>query len=191
MSDAELTEVDAPRSGGRTALLIAVPVFVVLAVFVVVLASSDPATDRQVASPLLDRVAPELRGDTIADDVYDLDNRRGEYVVVNFFATWCTPCRREHPELVRFAERHAAAGDASVVSVVYDDQVSGVRDFFAEEGGDWPVVIDPDGRVALEYGVAGIPESFVVAPDGTVVAKVVGGVTANGLDRIIEQVRGS
>ena len=188
MTDDDLEEV--PRATGRTALLIAAPVLAVMLAFVWILASSEPATDREVSSPLLDNVAPELKGSTIAGTGFDLDNRRGQYVVVNFFATWCTPCLREHPELVRFSERHAAAGDASVVSIVYDDQSSDARQFFIEQGGDWPVVLDPDGRVALEYGVAGIPESFIVAPDGTVVAKVIGGVTANGLDQLIREVSG-
>lgn len=171
-------------------MLIATPVLIVMLAFVWILASSEPATDRQVKSPLLDKVAPPLQGDTLDAARYDLDNRRGQYVVVNFFATWCTPCVREHPELVRFSERHAEAGDASVVSIIYDDQASDARQFFVDRGGEWPVVLDPDGRVALEFGVAGVPESFIVAPDGTVVAKIIGGVTANGLDQLIGEVDG-
>jgi cytochrome c biogenesis protein CcmG/thiol:disulfide interchange protein DsbE len=60
-----------------------------------------------------------------------------------------------------------------------------VRDFFAEEGGEWPVVRDDDGRIALSYGVTGVPESYLVAPSGLVVQKITGGVTTDGLDRLL------
>jgi cytochrome c biogenesis protein CcmG/thiol:disulfide interchange protein DsbE len=106
--------------------------------------------------------------------------------VVNFFATWCVPCQHEHPELVDFARRHSGAGDASVVSVVFQDETAAVRSFFAEKGGDWPVVLDHDGAVALDYGVTGIPESFLVSPNGTVVDKLIGGVDSGGLDALLQ-----
>ncbi len=163
-------------------------VLVVLAGFVAVLATGGD--DRQVRSTLIGFPAPGISGETIDGGTYELAAQRGEFVVVNFFATWCVPCIREHPELVEFDERHRAEGDASVVSVVFDSRPAQVRDFFDRNGGDWPVVVDPDGRTALEYGVAGVPESYLVAPDGTVLVKIEGGVTADDLDRLLRQVRG-
>jgi cytochrome c biogenesis protein CcmG/thiol:disulfide interchange protein DsbE len=108
--------------------------------------------------------------------------------VVNFFATWCTPCRVEHPELVAFSEAHEEAGDASVLSVVFDDQPENVAAFFAEQGGSWPVV--DGGGVILDWAVAQVPESFIVAPTGLVAAKVTGGVTQAGLDALIADLAG-
>jgi cytochrome c biogenesis protein CcmG/thiol:disulfide interchange protein DsbE len=172
---------------GRRAAWIAAPVLVVMLGFIVVLATSDPSGSRQTESPLLGRQAPAIAGQTIDGDSYDLAASRGRYTLVNFFATWCVPCIREHPELVAFAERHTAAGDADVVSVVYDSTPSKVQEFFAANGGDWPVVEDPDGRIALSYGVSGVPESYLIAPDGTVVFKLVGGVTAAGLDQLLAE----
>ena len=75
---------------------------------------------------------------------------------------------------------------AAVVSVLFDDALDDAIDFFADEGGDWPVVIDPDGAIGVAYGVARVPESFLVAPDGTVVQRLVGGITARQLDELLD-----
>lgn len=167
----------APRRP-RTALWIAVAVGVVMALFVVVLATREPASARLVKSPLVGKTVPALVGKTVAGDAsYDIDDHRGEWVLVNFFATWCVPCQEEHDDLVRFSAAHAGAGDASVVSVVFSDQTSDVQRFFEREGGDWPVLRDDDGSIATAFGVARVPESYLVAPSGQVVGKVTGGVT--------------
>ena len=109
--------------------------------------------------------------------------------MLNFFATWCVPCRQEHDDLVRFQARHLPTGDATVVAVVYDDPASAVRRFRAEEGGDWPMVLDPSGRVALDYGVRGVPESYLISPDGFVAAKITGGVRAEDLEKLLAQAK--
>jgi cytochrome c biogenesis protein CcmG/thiol:disulfide interchange protein DsbE len=187
----DVIEAPAPapaRTRRRIGPWIAGAVLVVLAGFVAVLATGGD--DRQVRSTLIGLPAPGIAGETIDGTAYDLAEHRGQYVVVNFFATWCVPCIREHPQLVEFEERHRAEEDASVVSVVFDSRPQQVRDFFAEQGGEWPVVLDPDGRTALQYGVAGVPESYLVAPDGTVLIKIEGGVTADDLDRLLRQVQG-
>jgi cytochrome c biogenesis protein CcmG/thiol:disulfide interchange protein DsbE len=181
-----MTDDDVVEERPRTALAIAFVLLVLAAGFVWVLAGADPSTDRVVSSPLLGKPAPAVESQTVDGEPFTLAAGRGRFLVVNFFATWCTPCQEEHPELVAFEEAHAAQGDVSLVSVVFDDQADTVRDFFAEKGGDWPVVTDPDGRIAFDYGVAQVPETYVVGPDGRVLAKLTGGVTAAGLERLFE-----
>ena len=170
----------------RLAAWVAVPVLVVMLGFLVVLAMSEGGSADDSPSPLLGRSAPAIEGEKIDGDTFALDEYAGDYVVVNFFATWCTPCRREHPELVNFQKRHAAAGDAQVVSVVYDAKVSTVQEFFDENGGDWPVVTDPVGRTALEYAVTGVPETFLVDPNGVVVWHTRSEVSASVLDQVVQ-----
>jgi cytochrome c biogenesis protein CcmG/thiol:disulfide interchange protein DsbE len=173
--------------GPRTALVVTAVIAVLVALLVAVLATRAPSTERVSRSPLIGRLAPAIAGATLDGGSFDLADHRGRWVVVNFFATWCIPCLEEHPELVAFDEAHAAIGDASVVSILFDDEPDDAREVFAKRGGDWPVVIDDEGAVGVAYGVARVPESFLVAPDGTVVQRLVGGVTRAQLDGILAQ----
>ncbi|MCP4227128.1 MAG: TlpA family protein disulfide reductase [Actinomycetia bacterium] len=133
---------------------------------------------------LLGQRVPEVSGTSLAGGTYDIDNARGKWVVVNFFATWCTGCINEHPELVAFDQWATETGQAEVVSIVFNDPPEVVAAFFAENGGDWPVLDDPALPVAFQ--VAQIPETFIVAPSGHVVRHIRGEVDAETLITFIE-----
>jgi len=160
-------------------------VALVVGALVVVFAGRDSATDKQAESPAVGRPAPLLSGETTDGGSYDLAARRGRWIVVNFMASWCAPCGQEQPELVAFAQRHLAPGDAEVVAVVVQDEPDAVANFFDRYGGDWPALLDPDGRAYVDFGVVKVPETYLVDPDGIVAAKVNGAVTADGLDAIV------
>ncbi len=179
-------EVDRPRPGGRAPAVVALVLAVVLALLVAVLATRDPATERAGESPLFGHLAPATEGRTLDGGTVSIDDLRGRWVVVNFFASWCVPCIQEHPELEAFEETHRAAGDAAVVGVTFDDEEADARAFFAKRGGSWPVIVDPDNSIGVAYGVAKVPESFVVAPNGTVVHRFAGGVEQEDLEEVIE-----
>lgn len=144
--------------------------------------------DDGVRTGLVGRAAPAVAGTAIDGRSVDIDRWRGDWVLVNFFATWCVPCVREHPELVTFAADHGPGGSGvpvNVVSVAFDDDAASIERFFAERGGDWPVLATDTGRIALDYGVRGVPESYLISPAGQVVA-VFYGVTAAELDATID-----
>ncbi len=167
-------------------LIISGIVGVAVLALVAVFAISPNSTEDDGSSPLVGQVAPELVGTTLDGGDFDIDDHRGEWVLVNFFATWCPPCVEEHPELIRFAEQ--SAGAAQVVSVAFDDtEVDAVETFFAENGGDWPVITGGADGASLDYGVKKLPESFIVDPAGVIVAKINGGVTAQQLTDLIAE----
>ena len=169
---------------------VALAVAAVVALFFAVLATREPAASRQASSPLLGHPAPEISGQSVLDSrAVRLSDSKGRFVLVNFVASWCVACAEEHDDLIKFSQRHRAAGDAEVLGVVFDDRDADVRGFFERRGGDWPVVSDPEGKVALDYGVRGPPESFLIDADGYVISKIIGRVTADGLDRLVQRAR--
>jgi cytochrome c biogenesis protein CcmG, thiol:disulfide interchange protein DsbE len=174
----------------RLAPWIVAAVILVLAPMVWIAATAEPAEQRTADSPLIGKPAPAVTGDVITGPNVPLAELRGKYVVVNFFATWCVPCRTEHPELVQFAARHEARGDATVMQIVYGDRANAVKSFMEKNGGDWPVFDDREGKLALDWGVRGLPESYLVDPDGVVVAKIIGGASLDGLEALLREVRG-
>jgi cytochrome c biogenesis protein CcmG/thiol:disulfide interchange protein DsbE len=159
-----------------------VGVAVVASVLVALLASSKPTSQTATQSPLVGKAAPHVAGRVLAGGgTVSLSQLGGKWVVVNFAASWCIPCRQETPELLAFAAEHARAGDATVLEIAYDEtDLTNLRAFLRSSKATWPAV--DDGQAVVDYGVAGIPESYLVDPSGTVVAKYLGGVTAKEID---------
>lgn len=186
MSTSALPSVPAARPRGRLVLWISLSVGVVLAVLVAVLAMSGPASQQAAKSPLLGKAAPGVTGSGAGGGPVSLAGSSGKWVIVNFAASWCVPCQQELPQLLLFSRQHAAAGDAAILTVEYDQpDLSSLRGLLRARGASWPAVSDP-GAVA-DYGVTGIPESYLVDPQGTVVEKLTGGVQAAQVDRLISR----
>ena len=180
-----------PARRGRTVLFTALGVAVALAVLVVVFSQARSGSRDTAKTPLLDQPAPAVRETTIAGQPFDLSQRKGSWVVVNFFGTWCPPCVQEHPELLRFATAQAQQLDgAELVTVVNNDTVENVRDFFTDHGGNWPVLQDPNGEVYVSFGVSKVPETWIIDPNGYVRFRSIATVTADGLTAVLNRLKG-
>lgn len=180
-----------PPKRGRVAPFVALGVAVVIALLVVVMAGSDPATNETAQSNLVGRPAPAATG-TLADgSPFDLARRKGSWVVLNFFTSDCVPCQQEHPDLIRFVDQQRALGanGAELYTIVYDDRRDRVEEFFAENGGDWPVVYDEDGSIGVAFGVPKVPETWIVDPNGVVRVRYISRVDAEGLSSQIQLLR--
>jgi len=175
--------------GNRTVMTVAICFGILMAVFIVLLATSDASTGSLESREIEGQVAPLLSGPTITGETFALEDLRGQWVLVNFFATWCPGCITEHPELVEFSRRRESDGAAQVVSVVFDDSAANVEEFFLREGGAWPVIVDGSTarEFVVEFGVTAVPETYIISPSGRVELKIVSsaGVTADALDRAL------
>jgi len=106
----------------------------------------------------------------------------GRVAIVNFFASWCAPCKVEHPTLMRLA----AEGRVAVHGISYKDAVADSARFLAQLGNPFETIgWDRDGRAAMEWGVYGVPETFVVGRDGTIRHRHVGALLDDTMARVI------
>jgi peroxiredoxin len=182
--------VEQAQPGQRhTARWVAVGVLVVAAGLIAVLATRPPATVDEVQNPVVGKLAPPISGETLAGTHYSLPRAPGEFVVVSFFASWCEQCQSEGPGLVAFQFQHRRSHDATVVSVMFSDSPADARASQAQLGVTWPTMADNGGGIALDYGVRQLPSTFVIAPDGRVVASIVSPVTPSQLDQVIAKAR--
>ena len=136
-------------------------------------------------SSLIGQVAPAISGRTLAGERVDLAAWRGRWVVVNFFAPWCAECLVEHDELV--AIERDLGDDGVVVSVVVDAPVDDVTAYLQDRPATWPFVLDPAGRTAVDYGQVRVPETYLIGPDSTVVAKFDGAIEAADVEQVIRR----
>lgn len=145
----------------------------------------DPAfkPDALVGQPIPETVLPMLTGDREGPGQLDLKTAGvGRPMIVNVFASWCAPCRIEHPRLLELKRRGVA-----VVGIAYKDEPVATRAFLDELGDPFTIVlVDREGRAGLDLGISGVPETFAVDALGRVTAKQSGPLLDDAdLDRLV------
>jgi len=171
----EVPEAPAPR---RWRFFWPLAVFVVIAAFFAVGLTLNP---REIPSPLVGKRVPEfalppVQGRTLALATADL---RGEVSLVNVFASWCVACRDEHPLWMQLAARRVVP----LHGLNYKDRPDDAAKWLAELGDPYTRTgADLDGRVGIDWGVYGVPETFVVDKQGVIRHKIIGAVTRRIMD---------
>ena len=129
---------------------------------------------RVIPSPMPGQPAPafELRALDTGEPVR-LEDMAGQVVVLNFWASWCGPCRVEHPNLTAAAEAYRDRG-VRFLGLLYNDRPASARDWLDRLGEAYPTLIDDRSRTAIDYGVYGVPETFVIDRTGKVRYKKTG-----------------
>ncbi len=164
-------------------------VSLVAVVLAVVFSTRFGADPRLSPSPLIGNPVPDVTLDLVeSDDSLRLRDLDGQILVVNFWAPWCVPCRAEHADLLALAAGFEDLG-VSIVGAVYQSRQDDVVAFLDELGRGYAVGMDDRSRAAIGFGVRGVPETYFVDRDGTVVAKITGPISlalaTATLDRII------
>ena len=175
----------------RRSWVVALPLMLFAAIaglFLVRLGSGDPA---KIPSALIGRPAPlaalpALEGlSRDGTQVPGLDPAvfKGKVSVVNVWASWCVPCHEEAPLFMTLAQDKRL----QMVGINYKDAPDNARRFLGRYGNPFGIVgVDGNGRAAIEWGVYGVPETFVVGRDGAIAYKLVGGITADNFDRVLK-----
>jgi cytochrome c biogenesis protein CcmG/thiol:disulfide interchange protein DsbE len=115
------------------------------------------------------------------------DLAKGRATIVNVFASWCAPCRVEHPVLMALAEAPAVSqGKVALVGINQKDETENARRFLGALGNPFSAVgVDRSGRASIEWGVYGVPETFLIGPDGVIVDKHVGELTGQSAAKLL------
>lgn len=159
-------------------LLVVVPLVAVLASGI----GNDP---KGVSNALEGTPAPDFTLQTMDGEPVTLASLEGKTVVLNFWSTWCQPCKLEHPHLQQAASVYGQQG-VVFLGVLYNDEVQKAKPFLKRNGSVYPTLVDPGQRVAIDFGVAGVPETFIITKNGDIVQKFSGPVSYQVLAQSLE-----
>ncbi len=131
---------------------------------------------RMIPSPLIHRQAPPIEAPALdGGRPISLSYLRGKWVIVNFWGSWCTACVAEHPHLMDLARKIENRDDIEILGVDFKDTIEGAKGFLARLGDPgYRHALDPDQRIAIDWGVYGAPETYLVDPEGFIVLKQIG-----------------
>ncbi len=159
---------------------------VLIGSLVAVLATGFGKDPKVVSNALPGKPAPAFSLATLEGDPVSLADLAGSPTVLNFWSTWCQPCQIEHPFLVAAAEAYKGRGVA-FLGVLYNDEPAAARRFLTQKGFGFPTLYDASQRIAVDYGVTGVPETFILDATGTVHFKKVGPVAEGELESYLEE----
>jgi len=142
---------------------------------------------------LIGKAAPPFSYTTFDGQNVSLASLHGKPVLINFWGSWCVPCRDEAPVLAKAWQNYQNTG-VQFVGIAIWDQTDAAKTFAQNNGAVWLNGVNGDGKIAIDFGVYGVPESFFISPDGTLVDRYVGPfVGADGtakLDQYLQRLLG-
>ncbi len=162
-------------------LLLPLVLFIGLVAFLLVGLRRDP---HEIPSPLINKSAPAFQLKQLQDPTktFSAQEMRGRVWLLNFWGTWCVACREEHPLLIQYAKTNAVP----IYGVDYKDERATAMQMLVDEGNPYTLTAsDPDGRLSIDYGVYGAPETFLIDRDGVIRYKQIGPITEDAWQKEI------
>jgi cytochrome c biogenesis protein CcmG/thiol:disulfide interchange protein DsbE len=163
---------------------------IIVAIAVVVLAGLaifQTSAANKEELPKVGFKAPQISLQGLDGKTYSFETLQGKPVVINFWASWCGPCKLEAPELVRLYEKYKGEVEIYAVNLTSGDDVKNARAFADDYGFQFPVLLDEEGDVADKYQIQAIPSTFFVNNKGTIIYKATGLVSAQTLESQFKQ----
>lgn len=153
--------------------------------FSVLLAATVGVDPNNRGGQALGKPVPMFDLPTVDGDRVSSRGLMGKAYIVNFWNSWCVPCRQEHPALEEFYRRHAGEADFAMVGIVRDDSEDAVRRYVNQIGMRWTVAFDPHGQASLGFATFGQPETYAISPTGVVVGAKIGPSTIQALEAML------
>jgi cytochrome c biogenesis protein CcmG/thiol:disulfide interchange protein DsbE len=188
-----MNQISTQKKSYRKHLIISLVFLGSVSAFVLLLARGLNFDQKKVPSELVGKTAFDFRAAWIQGesnlpgapaDSFSLRHFQGHPVVLNFWASWCVSCREEAQELERFWQKHRGER-IFVVGVAIQDTKPAALEFAKQYGKTYILGLDTDGKIAIDYGVTGVPETFIIDRNGKILHKEVGPVTVDMLDALL------
>lgn len=125
--------------------------------------------------------------DLLSGQPVSLEQLKGKVVLVNFWASWCAECVKEHANLLRLQQEFGSHPDFAMLGVVYQDKVEGARTFLARRGAAYLNILDEKGSIGIDYGVYGVPETFLIDRGGTIRCKQFGPILGEAWEKVAQR----
>lgn len=144
--------------------------------FIAAAACSKTDSAKKISAAQEKKPAPEITVVSLADGTpLKLSALKGKVVLLNFWATWCPPCRQEMPSMMKLNTAMSGKPFQMVAVSIDEGGKQDIESFFKQSGYNLPTYLDADGSASKLYGITGVPESFIIDKQGVVVKKVIGG----------------
>ena len=165
----------------KARFLIPLALFGILVAFLAIGLQRDP---REIPSPLVEKAAPAFQTTQLlaADKTFSPADMKGQVWMLNVWASWCVACKVEHPLLVQMQRSQIVP----LIGLDYKDQRPAALKFLSQNGDPYNLsAVDPDGRIGIDYGVYGVPETFIIDKNGVIRHKQIGPITPEALEKTI------